>query len=176
MLNQIQLSKLEEDLSVELSENLLHIISKLNRENTLMDFLDLIGLRELVEENEYRPFKKGKIIIVGQSEISKDTILSTAKNLGIEKTRIEMCLTYDDASRYDFGKTQYNPQYSLILVGPMGHSGPSKEDYSSVITALENKEGYPPIIRLGTNSLKITKTGIKTAFLEAMQQDLITAY
>lgn len=176
MLNEDQLYKLEEDLSLALSEDLLHIISKLNRENKLNDFLDLIGLTHLVEDDSYKPFRNGKIIIAGQSEISKDTILSVAKNLNINKDRIEMCLTYDEASKYNFSKTQYNPNYSLILVGPMGHSGPDKEDYSSVIVALEKKGGYPPIVRLGSNCLKITKTGLKDSLLNTLEQGIISAY
>ena len=176
MLNESQLCQLEEDLSLEFKENLLHIISKLNRENRLNDFLDLIGLTNLVEDDGYRPFKTGKIIIAGESEISKEIILAIAKNYNISKDRIELCLSYDEATNYNFKKTYYNPNYSLIMVGPMGHSGHDKDNYSSVITALENIDGYPPIVRLGTNSLKITKSGLRETFYKVLNDGIISSF
>lgn len=175
MLNESQLFKLEEELTLIFNNDLLHIISKLNREDRLNNFLDLIDLGHLIEDDEYKPLRNGKIIIAGESEISKETILSVAKNLNIDKNRIEMCLNYDEASKYNFSKTQYNPHYCLILVGAMGHSGPDKSDYSSVIVALEKKEGYPCVIRLNPKSLKITKSNLKEALSKSLEQGIITA-
>lgn len=52
----------------------------------------------------------------------------------------------------------------------MPHSGHAKGDYSSVITALEQQEGYPPVVRMGTNGLKITKTSFRNT-LESLLQE-----
>ena len=43
----------------------------------------------------------------------------------------------------------------------MPHSTAGKGDSSSAIANMENGNGYPKIIRLGSNELKITKTNFK---------------
>lgn len=54
----------------------------------------------------------------------------------------------------------------MIMVGPMPHSGTSKGDSGSVIAKIESTEGYPPVVRLGTNGLKITKTDFRNKLKE----------
>ena len=63
----------------------------------------------------------------------------------------------------------------MIMVGPMPHSAKAKDEYSSVISAIENKEGYPPVVRLGSNGLKITKSDLKAKFAECLNKGLIQA-
>ena len=133
--------------------------------------LSLLGLGELLgitDEAEYS--NDGKIIVIGQSEVSKEKLIAVAKNLGIAKDRFEFYLDYDDAKTFDFRRTQYSANYSMILVGQMPHSGHAKGDYSSVITALENQEGYPPVVRMGTNGLKITKTSFRNTLEHLLQE------
>ena len=69
----------------------------------------------------------------------------------------------------------YDPNYSLILVGPIPHSTNVKGDFSSAVVAMEKTEGYPPVIRLGSNGLKISKSGIKEALIRAMGNGLLAA-
>ena len=45
----------------------------------------------------------------------------------------------------------------------MPHSGKIKGNYRSIISALENQEGYPPVVRIGGKKLKITKTSFREA-------------
>lgn len=174
MLSIEQLEDLDERLKYELDEHLTQILTRLNREGRLEELLEILGLSELLKpEPLYTCFENGKIVVLGESNVAEAVLLSIAKSLGLDKKRFEFHLGYDDAKMFDGRKMQWNPAYSLVLVGPMPHSGTSKGDASSVITALENTEGYPPVIRLGTNSLKISKSDFKAKLTEAMERKLI---
>lgn len=167
MLGAEELLELEEALRDELDENWTAILSKLNRTDQLADLLALLGLEHLLSADPgYQVYKTGKILVIGQSDVKVDVLLAIGKKLGIEKSRFEFHLEYKDGKKFDFRTIQWNPHYSVILVGPIGHSGVSKGEYSSVITAIENEEGYPPVVRLGQNGLKITKSD----FAEKMQE------
>mgnify|MGYP006987869016 FL=1 len=41
------------------------------------------------------------------------------------------------------------------------HSGVAKGEYSSIISAIESEAGYPPVVKMGTDGLKITKTSFR---------------
>lgn len=154
-----ELLELEEALRDELNENLTAILTRLNRTGQLVDLLALLGLEDLLTvDTGYQVYKTGKILVIGQSDVKVDVLIAIGKRLGIEKNRFEFHLDFHDGKKFDFHRIQWNPNYSAILVGPMGHSGISKGDKSSVITAIENEEGYPPVVRLGQNGLKITKS------------------
>ena len=55
----------------------------------------------------------------------------------------------------------------------MPHSGSGKGDYSSVISAIEAEEGYPPVVRLGSNGLKITKSDFRSKLTEMIEMKKI---
>lgn len=176
MLDVYELMNLEDELRPELEEKLGHILSRLNREERIVELLNLLGLSELLHvETGYKVQANGKIIIIGQSAIAANIILAIAERFGINKRRMELYLEYEDAVKFNFRKTQYDPTYSLIMVGPMPHSAKSKEEYGSVISAIENKEGYPPVVRLGSNGLKITKSDLKAKLEECINNGLIQA-
>lgn len=107
-------------------------------------------------------YKTGKIVVISYSDVKSEVLLSIAKQLGLDKNRFELHLGYDDAKTFNFHKMQWQSIYSLLMVGPMPHSGSSKGDYGSIISALEAGEGYPPVVRLGSNGLKITKSDFKS--------------
>ena len=71
-------------------------------------------------------------------------------------------------------KEYWQPTYSLLMVGPMPHSGSEKGEYSSIISALEAEDGFPPIVRLGSNGLKITKSDFKAKLEEMISQRKIS--
>lgn len=174
MLSIEQLEDLDERLKYELDEHLTQILTRLNREDRVHELLEILGLSDLLKpEPMYTCFNNGKIVVLGESNVAEAILLSIAKSLGLDKKRFEFHLGYDKVKMFDSRKMQWNPAYSLVLVGPMPHSGTSKGDASSVITALENTEGYPPVIRLGTNSLKISKSDFKAKLTEAMQKKLV---
>lgn len=106
----------------------------------------------------YTYFNNGTIVVLGESNVSEGVLLAIVRGLGFDKRRFEFHLSYDSTKKFDERKMQWNSAYSLVLVGPMPHIGASKGDSNSIISALETTEGYPPIIRLGTNSLKISKS------------------
>ncbi len=166
MLDVAELFEIEGSIRDYFNDHIEEIISKLNRIGKLEVFLDLIGCRELLgQSKEYCQPKNGKIIVIGASKPSQENLEIAAGKLGISKTRFEFFLEYDASVRFAFRKAKWSTQYSAIMVGPMPHSGTSKGDYDSVISALEHDEGYPPVIRMGTTpgQLKITTSSFVNA-------------
>lgn len=169
-----ELLELEEALLEELPEHITAILSNLNRQGQLELFLELLGMEELIQPDKgYVPYKDGKIVVIGAPKISSKNIYDVGKALGIEKDRFELHLEYDDVKKFDCRKMQYNPNYGLVMFGPTPHSGASKGDAGSVIAAIEDGDGYPPVVRLGTNGLKITRSNFKEMLKEAIEKGII---
>lgn len=175
MLEYDMLMELEEELTERLKYDLPGILISLNRNERLGDWLDLMGMGDLLPESEplYKPYNTGKIVILGGSSVKEKDILGLTKQLGIDKDRVECCLDYESTVSFNYKKMMYDPNYSLILVGPMPHSTTGKGDFGSTVAAMEQTEGYPPVVRLGSNGLKISKSGIRDALIEAMEKGLL---
>lgn len=176
MLSAVQLDHLRVDLKEYLSQNLTIALINLNRTGELTTLLDLLGYPREKEESldeSLRDSHNGKILVVGASKVKEKELLGIAKNFGLDKDRFEFCLSYDRSKYFDFEKTRWNPNYSSIMVGPIPHSSVDNEDYSSRISKMEHKDGYPPVYRLGSNQLKITKTGFKDALQKMMAEGVI---
>lgn len=174
MLDLEELQELEDNIKKELNDHLTGILTLLNRTDRLEELLILLGMEELLkQESNYESYRTGKIVVIGQSDVKKDHLLAIGKSFGIDKNRFELFLDYEDAKTFDFKKIQWQPTYSLIMVGPMPHSIAGKGNYSSIISALESESGYPPVVRLGKNSLKITKSDFKEKLKEAIDQQKI---
>lgn len=172
MLDLNELMSLESELKNHFQDNLTQILIKLNRTDNLDAFLEMVGM-EVEADNSFIPFKSGKIFVVGETELSEETLRGVGKACGIDSKRLEFCLGYEEAKKYNYGKIQWKPDYAVILVGPMPHSGNAKGSYSSIITALEKEAGYPPVYRMGTNELKITKSGFKSMINYLLQSQVI---
>ena len=83
MLSVEELSELEDDLRKDLDDYLPAALSKMNRSGQLEEFLHLLGMEYLLQrESGYKVFKSGKIVIIGQSDVKSDAVLSIAKQLG----------------------------------------------------------------------------------------------
>ena len=176
MLDLDELEELENSVKEELEENLLTILSKLNRTGRLEEAFEAWGLEHLLHaQSQYEVYKSGKILVFGQTDVKANVLLAVAKSSGIDSKRVELHLEYNDAKKYQFKHIQYNPDYSVILFGPIPHSGKAKEDYSSIISSVEKSDGYPPIIRLGGNELKITKTNFRSVINELISKGIIRA-
>lgn len=170
MLSVEELFELEDNIREELDDHLAAALASLNRSGQLEELLQLLGMEHLLEkETGYEVYKTGKIVVIGRSDVKAEVLLSIAKKLGLNKSRFELHLEYDDAKDFNFRKMQWQPTYSLIMVGPMPHSGSGKGDYSSIISAIESEDGYPPVVRLGSNGLKITKTDFRAKLEEMMK-------
>ena len=167
MLSTEELLELEDLIKEEIGEHLTEALTKLNRSGQLEELLQMLGMEYLFKnDSSYQVYKTGKIVVIGQSDVKAEVLLSIVEKLNLDKSRFELYLNYEDAKNFNFRKMQWQPSYSLIMVGPMPHSGIGKGDYRSIISALETEEGYPPVIRLGLNRLKITKSDFKAKLKE----------
>lgn len=176
MLDVAQLMDLEERLRPELDSRLEEILSRLNRTERLEAFLELVGLKNLLSDDRaYETFKDKTIVVIGASPVKEAVLSAIGERLGISRDRFEFHLEYKDVQSLNVSNFRYNLNYSLIMVGPMPHSGVGKEDASSIISAMESKEGYPPVVRLGTNGLKISKTDFKNKLQESIDTGKIVA-
>ena len=99
---------------------------------------------------------------IGASEVKENVLNGIIKNLGIDKSRFEFCLDYDKAKTFQYSKLRYNPNYRVVIFGPVPHSSTGKNDSSSVIAEMKNHEGYPRVeVLSGNNAVKITKSNFK---------------
>lgn len=175
MLNINELVIVEDSLKSILDENLDIILSKLNRTEKLEEFLEMIDCLDLYPS--YKVKRKGnglgKVVIIAGTQIKEHELIKIAESLGINRNRLEMCLHYKDACKFNYKKMQYNDNYSLILFGQVPHSCHEKGEYSSIISAIENEEGYPNVIRLVTNNLKISTSNYKEALKQAIEEGII---
>lgn len=154
-------------------------IALANRMNELDGLLESWGLQELIGNNSvssddfYDTYKDGTIVVIGTSQVKEHDLLGIAKSLGLSKDRFEFCLDYDEIVKFNFKKMQHKPNYRLVIVGPMPHSTAGKGDSSSAIAEMETRDGYPKVVRLGSNELKITKTSFKKTLHEQIVADYI---
>ena len=96
MLNVGELLELEENIKEELDDHLTAALSRMNRSGQLEDFLRLLGMEHLLQkESGYEVYKKGKIVVIGQSDVKLD------------KKRFELYLEYEDAKKFNFQKMQW---------------------------------------------------------------------
>ena len=139
-------------------------VFKENREDTLDALLLKWGFPNLVEDQKstFRPLSSGRIVVIGESTIAARVVVGVAEEKGFDRDRLDLHLEYDDAKQFAFEKLQYDGLCAAILVGPMPHSTPGKGDFGSVIAAMEQTDGYPPVFRLTAgDELKITKTSLR---------------
>lgn len=159
---------------IDLAEILEKVYSKIAKEITdayYNDEIDFILTKyDLNDEISYSyyDFNNAKILVIGNSMISKDIMVSIAKKYGIKESRLEFELDYNRLHNYNFKNLRNNMLYSDVLVGPLPHKVKGIENYSSFLAMAEaNPEEFPKIIRLeGTNELKITKQSFLDGLLK----------
>ena len=162
------------DKKIDLAEILEKVYGKISKEITDAYYNDEINYilekYDLKDEISYSyyDFNNAKILVIGNSMISKDVMVSIAKKYGIKENRLEFELDYDRLHNYNFGNLKNNMSYSDILVGPLPHKVKGIENYSSFLAMAEsNPEEFPKIIRLeGSNELKITKQSFLDGLLK----------
>lgn len=178
MLDWNELDELEKAMKRELPERLTGILSKLNREGRLDELLSLMGMEDILKDpdtDSYKPPKTGTIVVLGGTEVKEKDLAAIGKSLGLGQDRFDFCLDYYETQKYDYKKLQWAPKYSLVMVGPMPHSTAGKDHYSSAVSAMEQMEGYPPVMRLGKNELKITKSDFREKLETALKKEWIIA-
>lgn len=99
-------------------------------------YLDEVLKKYGLYEEEYFPCEKriAKILVIGQSSVSKDDLLRKIKKYGLKEDRFEFVLDYDAAQNYNMEHLRFNNKYSDIFVGPMPHKATGMGDCSSIIT------------------------------------------
>lgn len=172
-LNIQELFILEKDLKKIFQNNLKEILCRLNCSGRLNEVLSIMGLNNLIDKqkiiNGY-----GKIVVIGYSATKISKFLAVAKALGFRKERFEFCLDYDEAKSFNYTKMQYSTKYSIVLMGAIPHNVKNKGDFSSIITAMEHQKGYPPILRVGNNDLKLTKSSFETVLKSLLERKVIS--
>ena len=159
------------DVITEASHRLHHEMLSAYRLGTLENFMNQIGMEDLLpqleEEAIFESYSNGKVLIVGATKLKKQQILGVFDSMNIAKERVELILDYDDAKKYKYSKLQYNPRYRLILFGPVPHSTKDKDESASIISKIENGDGYPKVIELSDgHKLNISKTNLRNALIE----------
>lgn len=146
-----------------------------NRTGTLETLLQQWGFDNLLNsESTYETNKDGKIVVIGQTEVKLNVLQGIIKSLNLDKNRFEFCLDYNESKTYNYKKLQYSPNYRVVMVGPIPHSSVGKNDSSSVIAEMKNKEGYPRIETLcDSNELKITKSNFKSTLEKLILENYI---
>lgn len=87
MLDVVQLMELEERLRPELDSRLEEILSRLNRTERLEEFLEMVGLKNLLSDNSaYETFKNGTIVVIGASKVKKVALIAVGEELGFLET------------------------------------------------------------------------------------------
>lgn len=169
-----EIADLEEEVKQRLDMDITKILTEANRKGTLGLLLEMLGMKDLLEmENDFEPYEDAKVLVIGDSQVSEDKLLGIINSFNLDKGKFEFCLGYENAKKYNFRTLHYNANYCAVLIGPLPHSAKGKGDSSSIIAEMENKPGYPKVIRMAANdSLKITKTSFKAA-LEILQESTV---
>lgn len=159
----------------ELLEEIKKRVLQANRNNTLDQLLTNMGMSDLLSSYSQFSSKDGKIVVLGATDVSLKYLVMTAAKLGIDKSRFEFCLNYDELQKYNYHKLQYTDKYRLIMVGPMPHSSCGTNDSGSTIAEMEkHPEMYPRIVRMTAGTeLKITKSGFKEKLQTLLQEGFI---
>lgn len=169
------LTRLADKVAEEFLEDSEAIIANLYAKGKLDEFLDLVGMKKLAAEiASTSTIRTKKIVVVGQSAggSERDYRLA-ATNMGVEPNDVEFYLDYYDGKKINFEKYKNNPDYCAIMVGPMPHNGKSKGEYPSVVAMMEHEEGYPKIVKLGRNGLKLTTQSFMYGLAQLASEGII---
>jgi len=168
---------LDDELKIDIASDATKIIMKKiigsRSISELRTYLKSIGLADLSPEiDDFQP--NGYIYVLGDLSIKDNVVNQIFKDLRIDVSRIKIVKGYNEFKNYNFNRFQYDGSIRLIFVGPIPHSTNDKGDYSSIIARMEKEEGFPKIIKLGTEgSLKITKTNLKEAVIKEIESNYL---
>ena len=104
----------------ELIDTITERIILANRMDELDNLLNSWGLHNLIENEPltsdifYDTYRKGKIVVLGSSQVKELDLLGIVKSLGLDKDRFEFCLDYKQIVSYQFSKLQYNTEELCI--------------------------------------------------------------
>lgn len=162
---------LDNDTKIDIASSVSKVIMKQvfekDTEFELRNYLNSIGLIELMPTNIDNFILNGNIYIIGDLQIKEHVIYQIFKELNIDKSRVHIVNEYERLKTYNFNRFQYDMQTRIIFLGPMPHSTSGKGKYSSTVAKMESEDGYPKIVKLGTEgTLKVTKTNLRDAIIK----------
>jgi hypothetical protein len=164
---------LDQELLAEIQIKIDRIISRMNSNGELKDFLlRTPEFSEIVSVYPSINLSRSKILVLGASIVNVDDLRLRAKKQGIDDKRLVFEVDYNKIVNFPFTKLEYSEEFSDILLGPMPHKTKGTDEYSSVIEKIrQNPDKYPKIIILKSESgsLKISAT----AFDNALKQTRI---
>lgn len=166
---------LDSDALEEIFDAINAKVTLANRSGNLEELLASWGIADLLRnDSTYETDKRGKIVVIGGTEIKENILCGIVKSLNLDKNRFEFCLDYNSTKTYPYSKLRYNPNYRVVMFGPIPHSSVGKHNSSSVIAEMENHEGYPRVVRLCSNQEeKITKSNFREALKRLIQENYI---
>lgn len=155
------------ELAEKIYQKVLKEVAEASQTNNVSEVLKKYGLEDEIEYTFY-DLNNSKILVVGDSRVSKDDLIAIAKKYGINKNKLEFELDYNKLTNYNFSNLRNSMNYSDVLVGPLPHKVEGIEGYSSFLAMVDHcPEEFPKVIRLeNANELKITKESFKTGLLE----------
>lgn len=154
----------------ELRTKVLQIIqlelSKAIIDETLDDYLSMIGCSDLLYKYQTTYVKTAKILIFGDNRTNIDELKNVARGLGIEPEALEFRLDYKKNKHFDFRILKNNHTYSDVMFGPNAHKSMGIRDNESAIDMFNtHPDQYPKKTEIKTYSgeLKITSSSFKNA-------------
>ena len=150
-----------------------------NSTGELERLLEKIGWSDLIT-NKPAPlgtYPEGKILVIGDETVEIKHLVKTAKNLGIEESRIDFSLDYHGAKTFNYDKLAYNTRYRVILMGATPHSTTGTGDSNSALAELQNHpDVYPRVVplRIENGELKTTKTSFRKALEMLLEEKYIS--
>lgn len=168
MLNPEEIEELLEKIRIKIMQaNALDALDELLLQMGFDDFLQPATV--------YETNKNGKIVVIGDSHVKESKLLGVIKELGLNPDSFEFCLDYEKAKTYPYKKLRYDPNYRLVLFGPVPHNSSGKQHSSSVIAEMKSHEGYPRIEVLNANNaVKITKSNFKDILERLIETNYIS--
>lgn len=159
----------------ELMEEVTHRFSIANTQGLLQDILERLDWSDLlsIEEEPLKTFSHGKILVIGEQTVPVDKLRTTVNKLGLDISRFEFHLGYEEAQTFNYKKLEYNMNYRVVLFGSIPHSTIGTGSSSSVIAEMQtHPDKYPRVVplRSGDGTLKITKSDFKNA-LELLKDE-----
>lgn len=152
------------------SDTFIQTLCRLNCADRLDDFMTLLKGTVDAVEDAYHPSPDGRILVVGGTKCKRNELSAIGKTMGVAKNRFEFVLDFTETKKYPFSTLYLNEGYAAVMVGPIPHKAVDMDD---VICNLEHTRGYPPVIRLGSNELKITKSNFRLSLEDAISKKII---
>ena len=172
-----ELDALATRIAEELPEKLENLLVRLNQsdDGRLEKLLELLEMQDFLQQQpEKRRWKSGKIAIIGACEVGINDLARKIKKMGFNPDRLELCLDYDENKRKDFSYLK-NTKYAVILGGQLSHKGKNIGSHASLLDYLaDEKEGFPPLVRLTKNNQnRISVSSVTNALRDLVAGEVI---